>query len=134
MMEVHYTQLVPGETYWIQGSGNTEYPEFSYKKIGNFMRLEGNNPIFARFNNLHDVPGAKLPSGMGSVTENYFSTLRNKFFLPRTDEIMAKSLLRQRIGTPHFNIGGKKRKPNRRRKTNKNKNKKTKKTNTRKRM
>ena len=59
---------------WATGSG---------KKIGKFSTIQMSlNTPFAKFTDLSDLPNAKLDSGMGSATENRFSVLNTRFYLP----------------------------------------------------
>ena len=72
MIPVPADQLVPGRRYYIQDI--RPKPGDSGKKIGTFVRHEPNNG-FGRvyFRELSDISGAKMPSGLGWRTENYFS-------------------------------------------------------------
>ena len=103
MREIPYNELVPGEEYYIHNvapymvdSGN------SGKKIGTFVRLTNDVPVRTEFRNLHDVPGARLRTGMGTITENTFSVLNTKYYLPENDQLYTKSIVRQKTGEKYF--------------------------------
>jgi hypothetical protein len=127
MREIQYTELQPGQTYYI-GYRNPSYGE-SGKKIGVFRRLNNKYGVpFAEFSDLRDLPNARLPPGLGSATYNEFSSLGYRFYLPTADEINLTSVLRQKTGDPYLaNVitrdynGGKekKRKTRKQRKTKK---------------
>jgi hypothetical protein len=93
MREIQYDLLQPGVEYYIQNTGPRD--RYSGKKIGKFRNVEMYLGVpHARFIELHDVPGAKRPSGMGIATENIFSSLGNRFYLPEKEEIEKQALLR----------------------------------------
>ena len=76
MNPVPANQLVPGKRYYIQLTNPG--PGESGKKVGTFVRHEpynGPGQIFGRvyFRELTNVPGAILPSGLGTAEENIFS-------------------------------------------------------------
>jgi hypothetical protein len=93
MREVPYTELVPGVTYYIQSRLPLEGK--SGKIVGTFQKLSIEPWVtFATFTNLHPLPKAKLPTGMGSSTTNKYSVLAHKFYLPENEENINSSLTR----------------------------------------
>ena len=107
MNRLHANQLVPGRRYYIQDI--LLGPGYSGKKIGTFVRYEPYNgpfQIFGRvyFKELSDIPGAQMPSGLGNITERYFSDnpAAFLFFEPQAEAIgqyasrrtMTKNMLR----------------------------------------
>jgi hypothetical protein len=139
MREISYKELEPGVEYYIDSYRlSSIIDNVSGKKIGTFVKIIYGNPIMTQFNNLHDVPGANLKSGLGSSKTNQFSVLGTKFYLPENENLYTKSVIRQKIGDPNFDYGGKIKKTKCRKSLNK-KNKKTnkkinKKTNKRKKI
>jgi hypothetical protein len=90
--------LIKGETYYIECISISH--ESSGKKIGVFNDIEyphGPNPPFARFTKLRDLPNASMPSGMGIVSTNTYSTLNHKFYLPEKHEIYENNYLKNII-------------------------------------
>jgi hypothetical protein len=88
MKLISETDLKKGETYYIECTSKIN--EVSGKKIGIFNDFEyphGPNPPFARFTKLRDLPNATMPTGMGTVSTNIYSTLNHKFYLPEKNEI-----------------------------------------------
>ena len=62
----------------------------------------GDNPAFAKFIELKDLPNATIPSGMGTSSTNTYSTLNHKFYLPEKDKIFLKYIIDENTQT---NIG-----------------------------
>jgi hypothetical protein len=88
MKTISKERLVKGYTYYIECtsiSNNIVNSRHSGKKIGIFDSLVypcGENPAFAQFIQLTDLPNATIPNqGMGSNSMNYYSTLNHKFIL-----------------------------------------------------
>ena len=81
--------LVPDTTYYIQL--NNPPAGYSGKIMGEFVRLDlyfGAPPISAFFRNLRNIPNSRLPSGMGTMTNNAYNILTNSFFLPEIETII----------------------------------------------
>jgi len=51
---------------------------------------------------LKDLPNDTIPSGMGNLTINFYSTLNYKFYLPEKDKIFLKNIIDEKTQT---NIG-----------------------------
>ena len=90
MRLIQPNNLVPNTTYYIQD--NNTPAGYSGKKMGEFVRLGMHGmhggPIYAFFNNLRDIPNARLPSGMGTLKNNFYDILANSFFLPENEMIL----------------------------------------------
>jgi hypothetical protein len=98
MKLISENELKKGETYYIECTSKMN--KMSGKKIGVFNDFEyphGPNPPFARFTKLRDLPNAKMPTGMGTVSTNIYSTLNHKFYLPEKDEICENNYLKNII-------------------------------------
>ena len=86
--------LVKGKSYYIECT--TQYDGLSCKKSGIFDNLVypcGENPAFAQFRILKDLPNAIIPTGMGNLSINFYSTLNYKFYLPEKDKIFLKYII-----------------------------------------
>jgi len=149
MREVLWNHLESGKEYYIEDPNpiilsNSEGIPYSYKKVGKFVRIKYNDKTpFAQFVNLHaptrKTEGPYLPSGLGTSTENEYSTLNTRFY-DTAETIQAEQQIARKIdeitktgyGTTdgidyigRFLHGGKKmrrtkkRKGNKKRKTNK---------------
>ena len=95
MNPVHANELVPGRRYYIQ----SDHPLmavmqpnviFSGKKIGTFDRYQpGPHPGIlgnVYFTNLTDIPGAQMPSGLGTQSNNKYPDTY-LFFEPQANDI-----------------------------------------------
>jgi hypothetical protein len=114
--EVDYRDLVPGNQYYIydpflRGEEDTtsaiiglpieQHIVFSGKAIGTFVELSTVKDIpFANFKNIQPLEGAKLETGLGSISENQFSTLNHKFYESASSpqRILKDQIVRQRMG------------------------------------
>jgi len=107
MREVLWHELKPGKEYYIgmtvpntrSSQSNSEGIPYSYKKVGKFVRISYDNTTpFAQFENLRDPPrkteSRYLPSGLGTSTDNKFSTLATRFY-----ETAETILAEQQVGT-----------------------------------
>lgn len=95
--------LVKGKNYYIECI--TKDDGLSGKKFGIFDKLVypcGDNPTFAQFRILKDLPNAKRPTGMGTSSTNIYSTLNHKFYLHEKDKIFLKYIIDENTQT---NIG-----------------------------
>jgi hypothetical protein len=82
MEKIQKENLVTGYTYIIECTSKQSGQ--SGTKIGIFEELTypcGENPPFAKFKQLQDLPNATMPSGMGTLSNNYYSTLNHRFWL-----------------------------------------------------
>lgn len=87
-------KLVKGNTYYIECL--SKYSRQSGKKIGIFDKLVypcGDNPAFAQFIELKDLPNATMITGMGISNTNSYSTLNHKFYLEEKDMIFLKHII-----------------------------------------
>lgn len=87
-------KLVKGNPYFIECS--LRYSGQSGKKIGIFDKLVypcGDNPAFAQFIELKDLPNATIPTGMGTSSKNSYSTLNHKFYFEEKDMIFLKYII-----------------------------------------
>jgi hypothetical protein len=103
MRLIQPNNLVPNTTYYIQD--NNTPAGYSGKKMGEFVRLGMHGmhggPIYAFFNNLRDIPNARLPSGMGTLKNNFYDILANSFFLPENEMILRNATARRSILDQH---------------------------------
>lgn len=98
--------LVKGKSYYIECT--TKDGRLSRKKSGIFDKLVypcGESPAFAQFRILKDLPNATIPTGMGNLSINFYSTLNYKFYLPEKDKIFLKYIIDEKtqrnIGTSY---------------------------------
>jgi len=107
MKVVTIKNLVKGTTYYIECT--SKYEGLSGKKSGIFDEFVypcGDNPPFAQFRTLKDLPNNTIPSGMGTSSKNSYSTLNYKFYLPEKDKIFLKNIIDEKtqtnIGTSYY--------------------------------
>jgi hypothetical protein len=114
--EVDYRDLVPGNQYYIydpflRGKEDTtsaiiglpieQHRVFSGKAIGTFVKLSTVKDIpFANFKNIQPLEGAKLKTGLGSISENQFSTFNHKFYESASSpqRIPTRQIVSQKMG------------------------------------
>jgi hypothetical protein len=96
-------KLNKGKTYYIECTFKTS--GHSGKIIGIFEKFVfpcGENPPFAEFRQLTDVPHATMPSGMGLLSTNYYSTLCHKFWLLQEDVVLIYDKTNNSTGTSYY--------------------------------
>lgn len=94
MKQIPYDKLDVGKTYYIQHSYAPTCA--SGKVMGTFESIIDYKGVpFAQFTMLRSIPGARLPSYMGTLEINMYSTLCTYFYLPMANIIEKRSLLRQ---------------------------------------
>ena len=94
MKVVTIKNLVKGTTYYIECTSKDD--GLSGKKSGIFDEIVypcGDNPAFAKFIELKDLPNDTIPTGMGTSSKNSYSTLNHKFYLPEKDKIFLKNII-----------------------------------------
>jgi hypothetical protein len=94
---------------------------------------------YAEFRNVHNLPGARLPSGPINRTEMRYDVSIFNFYLPENEKLMLTSVMRSKMNEDYFkpefiyDKQGGKIKKTKYRKSLKKRNKKNKKTNKRRR-
>ena len=139
MRLIPFEELVPDVEYYIESSVITSLPKYSGrysgKTIGTFVRLNYERyGTYAEFRNVHNLPGARLPSGPVNRTEMRYDVSIFNFYLPENEKLMLTSVMRSKMNEDYFKpeFGGKIKKT-KYRKSLKKRNKKNKKTNKRRR-